>query len=235
MILALALACTPTVVGTVGSDGGPVPGAVVHATSGPPLDAVTDDQGGFRARVEPGPRRLEVTHPAYLPVQVDVDVQGHGEVLLPTVQLVAVPTEPGVHLRVGDGFVRPAPAPMVRRGDAATGWRWCLGEGTPTAVPAGALRVLDNHEADWRVLRVGADGCVYQLQPTPGGFFNEVADRVEARRDTPFAPGRDWLELELTAGDYVIAEWFAGGFVPEGEGWRAGWVRAGSATTTTPG
>lgn len=226
MTLLLLLACTPTVVGSVVSSGSPVAGAVVEAVSGPDVDAVTDARGGFRARVEGGSRRIAVSHPAHLTTELDVVVDGHGEVVLPPIELVAVPTAPGVHLRVGSGFVSPTAAPLERRGDAATGYRWCLGEGTPTRVPAGSLRLLDNHVADWRVLRADADGCVYRLEPTPGGFFNEVAQRVEARRDTPFAPGRDWLEIELVAGDYVWAEWFAGGFVPEGAGWRAGWVRA---------
>lgn len=230
--LPLLVGCAPTVTGSVTSDRGAVAGAVVRSVEGPALDAVTGGDGVFTVRVEPGTRRVRVTHPDVLPAEVDLVVEGHGEVRVPPIDVVRIPLEPGVHLLLGDHFSALAPGPLARRGSTTEGWRWCVdaAAGAPIAVPAGRLRLLDNHEADWRLFRLDADGCAYTLSPTPGGFFDKKADRVDVNRVEAYAPGRDWLEVELNPGDYLVADWFQNGFVPEGEGWRGSWLRA-----STPG
>lgn len=229
MILALLAGCQPTASGSVVSDGGPVAGAVVRAVSGPALDAVTDPAGHFEVRVDAGPRTVRVTHPDYLPAEAEVVVEGRGRVELPVVRVVEIPITPGVHLLLGDHFEALPPAHLTRRGTAAAGFQWCVDKAGPAAlvVPAGTLRVLDNHAADWRVFRLDGEGCAYRLAPTPGGFFDQQAERVEVRRVEAHGPGRDWLELDLPAGEYLVADWFEGGFVPEPEdGWRGSWLSA---------
>lgn len=218
----------PTASGTVVSAAGPVPGAVVRAISGPALDAVSDPAGHFEVRVETGTRTLRVTHPDYLPAEVEVVVEGRGRVELPPLSVVGIPVSPGPHLLLGDHFEVPTLAVVVRLGTAAEGFRWCVDRpgSTPLVVPVGPLRVLDNHAADWRIFKLDGDGCGYVLRPTPGGFFDQVAERVEVKRVEAYGPGRDWLEIDLPAGEYLVADWFEGGLVPEGDGWRGSWVRA---------
>jgi hypothetical protein len=226
----LALGCHLVVVGEVRDPaGGPLAGATVVAVDEagflPPCEAVSDAAGGFRVHCEPARRRFEVAHPRYLGGGANIALEGRGERILAPFILQPIPLEPGLYLQAGDGFVAPAPAPLSRMGGATEGWRWCLGPGDPPVAPSGPTRLLDNHVSEWRIFRADNEGCVYRLKPSAGGFWSFEAEFVKAERQASLAPGRDWLGLELTAGTYVLADWVAAGFVPEGEGWRATWFR----------
>lgn len=223
--------CATVVSGVVtDADGLPVSGATVHAEAEPPCDAVTDVEGRFQTRCPAGPRVFEVRHPALLPAEHALTVEGRGDVPLPPLVSVRVPTAGGVWVLVGGRFVAPPGVGLARKGDDTAGYSWCLpGEPAPAELPAGVTRMLDNHVTEWRLLRADAEGCVYRLKPTPGGFWEYQSDVVELTRLEPFAPGRDWLTAELTAGDYLLADWVDGGFVPETDTQRsrAMWVRVG--------
>lgn len=216
--------CTPVVTGDVRDDAGQaVAGAVVHADGEPPCDAVTDDAGRWRTRCAAGAYRFEVRHPDHAPATAEVTVGRGREVVVPTVTLHGFPEEPGLHIAVGEKFTAPAPAPLARAGSDAEGWRWCV-TGTPeVSLAAGTTRLLDNHVADWRLLRADAEGCVYRMKRSAGDYWSYEADRIEVSREAELAPGRVWLSVDLTPGTYVVADWVAGGLVPEGDGWRAGW------------
>lgn len=231
--VALALAGCGTIVSGEVRDGAgaPVAGAVLHSDGTPACDAVTDEAGRYRTPCAPGSYRVQVTHPGHLPAELPLEVAGRGEVAVAPLVIEAIPLTPGVHILAGAAFVAPEPAPLRRLGSDAEGWRWCA-EGAPTAtVPAGAVRALDNHVADWRLFRLDADGCAYRLSRAAGDYWEYQADRLEVARVEPLAPGRDWLSVELTPGTYVVADWLASGFVPEGEGWRAGWFRVVAASS----
>lgn len=226
-MLLLALGCSPVVTGRVESAGKPVAGAVLSVVTGEPCDAVTDSTGAFRTRCASGARTVRVTHPGHLEQIVSWEVSGPGEAQVASVALVAIPTAPGLHLSGEAGFTEVAPGPFVRLGSATTGWRWCMDKslGSPMVVAAGTLRFLDNHDRDWRIYRLDTDACAFRLTATHGGFFEGSGDRVDVQRISPFAPGRDWVEATLPAGDYALADWFASGFVADGDRWRGAWLR----------
>ncbi len=228
MLFVLLAGCLPTASGSVVSAEGPVSGAVLRAVSGPALDAVSDASGRFTVRVEPGTRTVRITHPDYLPAEVEWAVDGRGEVALSPVSVVGIPVAPGPHLLMGDHFETLPRASVVRRGTVAQGFQWCVDRAGSAAlsVPAGTLRVLDNHAADWRIFTLDAEGCGYSLKPTPGGFYDQQSQRVEVRRVEAHGPGRDWLQVDLPAGEYLVADWYESGFVPDGDGWRGSWVKA---------
>lgn len=212
------------------AEGTPVVGATLHADGEPPCDAVTGADGHFRAPCPTGARTFTVRHPALLPSDHPTTVEGHGDVVLPTFVGVRVPTEAGVHALVDGHFSTPPAVGLVRSGDDTSGYSWCLPkQDPPAALPAGTLKLLDNHVSEWRLYRMDEKGCVYRLTPTPGGFWEYASDPVPVTRLEPFAPGRDWLTVELTAGDYVLADWMDGGFVPDGDSgkYRAEWIHIG--------
>lgn len=221
--LGLVLAgCSTVATGEVrDATGAPVAGAVVHADGTPGCDAVTDAEGRWRTHCPAGDYTFTVSHPAHLSATVPATVAGPDA----PVKLVvhAIPTEGGVHLLAGDRFVTPGPAPLTRQGSESDGWRWCV-TGEPDArVPAGVIRALDNHVAEWRLFRVDTEGCAYRLARSAGDYWEYEADSPPIARLAPLAEGRDWLEIELTPGRYVVADWLADGFVPDGDGVRARW------------
>lgn len=230
VVASLALgACHPEITGSVQSDAGPVVGAVLRAVGEPPCEAVTGPDGSFRARCDPGERRFEVSHPAHRRRELSLVLPRLGTLEVPPITLVAVPTEPGLFLDRGDHFEALGPAPLRRLGSEAEGWRWCLApsDTSPPVAPPGAVTLLDQLGADWRLFRADAEGCVYRLTPTASGYWSWKAEPVEVSRRQGPAAGRDVATAELSPGDYVLAEWLAGGLVPEpgGEGWRARWLR----------
>lgn len=228
----LLAGCSTTVVGTVVDKAGkPVAGATVHADGQPPCDAVTDAEGRFKARCPAGERSFTVSHPGALPRSEARTVEGTGEVALAPFQLSTIPLDPGVFVLLGQAYVPLPPGPLRRLGDEKSGWRWCFDtrKGAPLDVPAGDLSLLDNHVADWRVLKLDAEGCAYRLSPGSGDYWTDTVERVEVVREAPLAEGRDRLKLTLAAGDYAVVDWFATGLVPAGppEGdWRGSWLRA---------
>ncbi|MFZ5482421.1 MAG: carboxypeptidase regulatory-like domain-containing protein [Myxococcota bacterium] len=233
MILLGLFGCEATIGGVVtGDDGGAVPGAVLHADGlEADCDAVTGPDGRFRTRCPPGSWTFEVRHPDYLPGDWTVTVE-RGEHDVGKVELARIPVEGGQHVLV-DGRFRTLPrAPLVRSVEEKVEQRWCVDRAAaPVEVPAGKVRLLDVHEAEWRVFRLDAEGCAYRMRPGAGDHWSFTAERVEPAASEPVGEGRAWVTLELPPGDYVVAEWFAGFFVRDDatkDTWRAAWVRATS-------
>lgn len=232
-LLGLA-ACQSTLVGSVrGTDGAPVKGATLHAP-GPigerDCDAVSDAQGRFRVRCARGTWTFTVSHPGYLPRAWTVEAEA-GEVDVGAVDLLRVPTEPGLHLARPDGFVALPPAPLRRTIVEGKEHRFCVARdaAVPVEVPAGRVRLLDNHVAEWRVYALDAEGCAYRMAKGAGDHWSWKAHRIEPAGEEALAEGRAWIDLDLPPGDYAIAEWYAGFFVRADvptDTWRASWVRA---------
>lgn len=241
MIL-LALACAVEITGSVteaaalpsnsapGSSAAakPIVGATLHADG---CDAVTDAHGAFRTRCPRARYSFLVSHPDYLDRAVDIDATGMSAPPFLTT-LTGYPTAPGLYVAAGTDFTPLARAPLVHTvvtGDSPEE-KWCAevpAVTTPTVVSAGSVRLLDVHDRDWRVYRLDAGGCAYRMTPGEASFWKFAAERVEESGRTPVSPGRDWVRLDLPAGDYAIVEWYDGFLVPEGNG-VAGWrVRAG--------
>lgn len=231
-------ACHPEIAGSVRSDAGPVVGAVLSARGEPACEAVTGPDGTFRARCAPGERLFEVSHPAHRRRELNLVLPRLGTLEVPPIALVAVPTEPGLFLDLGDRFEALGPAPLRRTGSETEGWRWCLAasDTSPAVVRAGTVTLLDQLGADWRLFRADAEGCAYRLTPTASGYWSWAAEPVEVSRRQGPSAGRDMATAELGPGDYVLAEWLAGGLVPEtgGEGWRARWLRVTADGPATP-
>lgn len=232
MLLWAFVGCETVLTGQVrGDDEAPVVGAVLHADGvEADCDAVTGPDGRFRVRCPRGAWSFAVTHPAYLPGAWAVSADASGELDVGGTTLVRVPTEPGVHVRTSSGFVPLPSAPLVRAVDEGREQRLCVSKDhAPLAVPAGRLRLLDNHVADWRVWKVAEDGCAWRLQKGQGDHWSWTAERLEPAATEELAPGRTWVDLDLPAGDYVVAEWYADYFVRD-EGpkdtYRAAWLRA---------
>lgn len=229
-LLALA-ACETTLTGAVlNTDGEHVPGAALHA---PGLegdcDAVTGPDGRFRVRCGRGTWTFSVTHPAHLPATWTVPVTERGDIDVGAARLVRIPVDPGLHLRGADAFVALPPAPLHRAIVDGKEHRFCLDRdaATPVDAPAGKMRLLDNHVADWRVFRLDAEGCAYRLTKGTGDHWAWSADQVEPVAREPLAEGREWVDMELAPGDYVVAEWYAEFFVRADvatDTWRASWL-----------
>ncbi len=247
-MIALALACAVDLKGTVSAapdaGGKPLVGASLHADG---CHAVTDALGAFRTRCPRGKYSFMVTHPDYLDRAVDVDASG--VTVQPVVTTLAgYPAAPGLYIVSGTAFAALARAPLLHTvvTGAAPEEKWCAapeaatvepgsaGGATSaappdaaTVVPAGAIRLLEVHDREWRVYRLDAEGCAYRMTPGEASFWKFSADRVEEGQRTPISPGKEWVRLDLPEGEYAIVEWYDGFFVPEADG-AAGWrVRAG--------
>ena len=193
--------------------GGPVVGG--HVVGGGCV-AVTGPDGRFSVECESGPTDFVVTHPAYLPATV---AWTSGEL---KASLTALPTVPGVYVVAGSGFVVPPEAPLTRSGDDVAGWKFCFNDkAATTPMVVSPLRMLDNHEVDWRLFTVDAEGCAYYLQPGNGEWWTSPSKGIPVTRESELAPGRHWLTVDLSVGDYAIIDWYAGSPVPDGAGWRA--------------
>ncbi len=215
--------------------GGPVAGAVL---SSPGCEAVTDAAGRFRVACDKGTRTFRVSHPDHLDRTWLVRPEGGlGDQDVGAVEIAAIPLGEGLWL-AGDGTLARLPAGPLVRAATATEQRWCMdaAQGEPTVVPTGAVRLLDNHSVDWRLYALDADGCAYRMERTGGEHWTYTAERVPVGPGTPRGPGREWVELELSPGDYAIVEWYDGFLVrDEGDRWRGHWLRAGGpAPVPTP-
>lgn len=212
--LGLIGGCAHPLEGHVVDDAGaPVAGARV---SGGDCAAVSGPDGAFTTPCEVLPTTVVVTHPAYLDASAPV---GDDPV---SARLVALPTAPGVYLQGAGAFVAPADAPLTRTGDDTAGWTYCVRAGGPAAPSVtGPVRMLDVHDVDWRVFPVGADGCVYRLQRTGGGWWTSPSTAIPVTRESELAAGRSWLTADLPVGDYALVEWYAGAPVPDGDIFRA--------------
>ena len=209
-----AVGCAQRLEGAVAdASGAAVVGA--HIVGGG-CDAVSGPDGRFSVECESGPTDFVITHPAYLAATVP---WAAGEL---KGSLTALPTEPGVYVVAGSNFVVPPSAALTRSGDDVAGWKFCFSgkdAGTPTV--ASPLRMLDNHDVDWRLFAVDAEGCAYQLQHGNGEWWTSPSKGIPVTRESELAPGREWLTVDLPAGDYAIVDWYAGSPVPDGAGWRA--------------
>jgi hypothetical protein len=225
------VACEATVGGAVtGGEGEPVVGAELHAEGlETGCDAVTGSDGRFRTRCKPGSWTFAVSHPDYLPREWSVTVE-RGEHDVGSVSLVRIPVEGGLYVLLDGRFQPLGGGALKRTAQDGVEQRWCVDPaGTPLTVPAGKVRLLDNHVAEWRVFRLDAEGCAYRMKPGAGDHWSFTADRVEPVAGEPLGEGRVWTTLDLPPGDYVVAEWFAGFFVrddPAADTWRGAWVRA---------
>lgn len=221
----LLLGCQGTVlVGKVHAiDGGPVAGATLTS---PGCVAVTDHDGRFRVGCEAGTRSFVVTHPEHLDRTWLVSAEGYGETDVGTAELARIPTGGGIWL-AGDGAITPLPqAPLVRT-SAKDDQRWCFDgtQGDPVAVGT-HVRLLDNHVVDWRLYKVDADGCPWRMTRSGAEHWTFTAERVPVEAITKYAEGRNWVDLDLEAGDYAIVEWYEGFLVPEESGqYRSHWLR----------
>lgn len=219
MILLLA-ACRSTIGGEVhGDDGAPVAGAAVSA---PGCDAVTGSDGRFSVLCEPGDRTFHVAHPDYLPAELPVHAE-RGKVDAGLATLVKVPVDGGRWVLQDGRFVAPAAAPLVRTA-SETDQKWCAQGDEATVVPAGTVRVLDNHVADWRVYALDAEGCAYRMKPGQADHWQLEARRIEPAAQEDLSPGRAWVDLPLPPGDYALVEWYEGFMVCEdvkADTWRA--------------
>lgn len=227
LLLLGLVACQPEIVGSVadGADA-PVVGATLAAAAGGPCVAVTGPDGRFHARCDREAQDFTLSHPDHLPRAVAVDLPARGTVDLGVLRLAPLPARPGLHRPVGEAWEALPAAPLVRRGSDAEGWRWCVEAGEPPTVPAGEVELVDVHAADWKLFRVDAEGCIYRMTPTVSGYWHAEGASIPVTLGTPLAPGRDRVSVTLEPGDYVFADWFASGFVAEGDGrWRASWLR----------
>ena len=227
MILLALMGCETTLAGAVVDvAGAPLAGASVDA--GEACRAVTDAGGRFRVRCERGAYTFRVTHPDCIDGSWPITAEERGDVAVGSFSLARIPTADGLHLLNQGHFSPIAPAPLRRAEDADREQRWCLdpAAGAPTEVPAGDVRVLDNHTADWRLYRLDADGCAYRLRRGGGEHWSFTADRVLPTATTPVSEGRAWVDLALSPGDYVLAEWYEGFLVrADAETWQASWLR----------
>lgn len=212
--LAALVGCAHPLEGrVVDAAGAPVVGARVVGGN---CEAVSGVDGAFTTPCELRPTSVEVTHPGYLTASVAV---GDDAV---SARLTALPTAPGVYLQGADAFVVPVSAPLTRTGSDAAGWSWCVASGG-AAAPAvsGPVRMLDVHDVDWRLFPVDADGCVYRLKPTSGGWWTSPSTAVAVTKASELAAGRTWLTADLKPGDYALVEWYGGAPVPDGDTFRA--------------
>jgi hypothetical protein len=192
-------------------------------------DAVTGPDGRFSVECESGPTDFMITHPAYLAATVP---WAAGEL---KGSLTALPTDPGVYVVSGAGFVAPSDSPLTRSGDDLTGWKFCFaGKDSEAPTFASPLRMLDNHEVDWRLFAVDTEGCAYQLQHGNGEWWTSPSKGIPVTRESELAPGRDWLTVDLPVGDYAIVDWYAGSPVPDGAGWRARRLRVSAGGSAPP-
>lgn len=229
----LLAGCRTVLVGEVRTEGGgPVSGAVLTS---PGCEAVTGADGRFRVGCAGGARTFAVTHPEHLPRTWAVTAERWGERDVGFVEVAGVPLGEGLWLASDDRLEALAQAPLALAANAQE-QRWCMSgaEGDPRVVPAGRVRLLDNHTVDWRLYRLDAEGCAYRMAKSAGDHWSFTAERVEVTT-TPRGPGRDWVELDLTPGDYAVVEWYDG-FLVRGDGgfWRSHWLRAGAPSASTP-
>lgn len=207
------VACAEPTTGAVTSAvGTPVAGASLTA---PDCTAVTGADGAFVVQCPDGPRTFLVSHPAYLPRRVDWASGPVAAVLTP------IPTEPGVFVTQGDALAPLAASALERRGDDTNGWSFCIPADAPPAavtVPAGELQLLDNHDVDWRLFPVDADGCAYALQHANGEWWTSPSKAIPVEKDHELAPGRSWLKVTLASGRYALVDWYAGTPIPDPAG-----------------
>ncbi len=208
MLLLVLVGCAHPIEGVVtSSTGGPVVGAQLAS---PGCDAVTGDDGRFTVQCDDAPRTFLVSHPAYLGARVDWIAGPLETVLTP------IPTDPGVYVAEGASLTLLAPVAMQRTGDDTAGWRFCLAADGPAgaSVPPGDVRLLDNHDVDWRLFPVGADGCMYTLQHGNGEWWTSPSTAILVTRSSELAAGRSWLQVHLEVGEYALVDWYAGSPVP---------------------
>lgn len=224
----LFLACTTTLTGQVQDPvSKPLAGVTLDATG---CRAVTDGTGEFIARCDPAVYSFTVHHPDYLDQQIRVDANRRGGILVPTVTLRPVPTEPGLYVE-SEGSFRKLAAGVLKRTDipAAEGpatLRYCA-EGRPEAVTT-AGRWLDVHGVDWRIFKADDNGCFYKMTETRPGIWSREAEELKPRASTPFREGessRLSVDPGLPPGRYAILEWLGETPVeePTGEGLYRGW------------
>jgi len=205
------LGCAEPTTGAVTSAvGTAVAGASLTA---PDCTAVTGGDGTFVVQCPDGQRTFLVSHPAYLPRRVD---WSEGPV---AVVLTPIPTEPGVFVAAGEALAPLAISALERRGDTTNGWSFCVPADTPPApdavtVSAGEVQLLDNHDVDWRLFPVDADGCAYALQHANGEWWTSPSKAIPLEKERELAPGRSWLKVTLTSGRYALVDWYAGTPIP---------------------
>lgn len=218
-MISLLLACSAEFTGRVHTPAGdPVSGATLDASE---CAAVTGADGSFRTRCERTQHSFVVSHPDHQSAALDVE-PGKPP---PSVVLPAWPVDAGLYL-VRPGNVSPLPTAVLVHTASPTEERWCLGDAVPTEVSAGKVVLFDVHDVEFRIYRLDDEGCAFRMKPGQASYWSWSADRVtEASRET-ITTGRDKVTLDLSAGDYAIAEWFDGFLVPEKDGAAAWLLRA---------
>lgn len=191
-------------------DGAAIAGATLVASD---CEAVTGPDGRFSVHCPPGRRTFVVSHPAFFPTSAAA-----GEVAL-DVALDPIPVAPGVYVATHTRLVELPRVALLRSGDETAGWAFCVGEPSPSAsrVRPGEVRLLDNHDVDWRLFPIGEDGCAYRLEHANGEWWTSSTRAIPVKRESELAPGRSWLTVTLQPGRYALIDWYAGGPVPAPE------------------
>ncbi len=207
-LCALLGACShPTVGRVLGSDGNPVAGALVHSER---CDGVTADDGRFVLPCAATSGDLAISQPGFLSATVRL-----GGDVVPDLVLQKIPVEAGVYALVDDRLTEVPRVTVSRRPGEGGGSAWCVdADAVGLKASAGPLRLLDNHDVDWRLFSVPADGCPYRVQPGDGAYWTSPTPGIAVARGSEVAPGRSWVDVTLQPGRYVLLDWYVGAPVP---------------------
>jgi hypothetical protein len=212
----LFLGCSSAITGLVqDSTGAPLAGVALIA---PTCSATSGKDGRFLADCEVGNHSFAIDHPGYLPNMLSINSSRWGQTEAPPVILTRIPTDPGFYITTGRSFtiLPPSKNTLFRKEIPETNPTqilWCTSS-SPT--PVASRRWLEVKGGEWRIFKVGGDGCFYTLSWVSGtqdeAIWSPKTEEIKLSA-TDAGEGRQWLESP-PPGRYVIAEWL-GTFIPE--------------------
>jgi hypothetical protein len=130
---------------------------------------------------------------------------------LPPVVLHQLPAEPGLFRRGPAGFVALDRAYLRRVDDAGRVAQrsFCLeGVGArPVELPAAAVELLAHEHPGWRLFRLDPEGCAWREEREGELRWRKVWDGGMEAEVLEVGKGLRQILLQLSAGDYFLADW----------------------------
>lgn len=212
-LVMLTCGCSQTVIDgeVVDARGTPVPGATVTA-AGTACSTRSDGTGHFALECEPGTHVVVVSAQGYTTKEFTQAAPGSESYDSGRHLLVRMPQDRGLHLFVEDRYERLMPGrlrrDLVEQGPTVVR-AICLdpSQSEPNLLQAGAHMLFDHEHPGWRPFRLDADGCAYRDHKDAKHRWTEDYKDKPPYDVQEVGDGRSVARLQLSAGEYFIADW----------------------------
>lgn len=186
---------------------------------GSPCTTTTEADGRFSLSCHPGSYSMVITKEGFVELKDQVEATEQKRYDLGEMLMIAIPGSAGLFLLQDHQYLALERSYLKRTiVDGATRTRsWCLDRASSKAatVSAGVHAFFDNKAPEWRPFRLDAEGCAYRDRRDSSAIWEVTYRERPETKEELLQVGRKIMRMELSEGDYFLADWDQGFFTPD--------------------